>query len=46
LARPAYLIVVAQALLAFAKKEEQEGRRMGFFVEEAGVPRIKEVVAL
>ena len=36
----------AVALLAFAKKEEQEGRRMGFFVEEAGVPRIKEVVAL
>lgn len=36
----------AVALLAFAKKEELEGRRMGFFVEEAGVPRIKEVVAL
>jgi len=37
----------AVALLAFARKEAQEGRRMGFFVEEAdGVPRIKEVVAL
>ena len=36
----------AVALLAFARKEEQEGRRMGFFVEENGQPRIKEVVAL
>ncbi|MFM8524747.1 MAG: ribbon-helix-helix protein, CopG family [Cyanobacteriota bacterium] len=37
----------AVALLAFARKEAREGRRMGFFVEEAdGVPRIKEVVTL
>lgn len=34
------------ALLAFARKEAEQGRRMGFFVEEEGVPRIKEVVAL
>jgi hypothetical protein len=31
----------AVALLAFAKKEDQEGLRMGFFVEEAGVPGSK-----
>ena len=36
----------AVALLAFARKEQQEGRRMGFFVEENGEPRIKEVVTL
>ena len=36
----------AVALYAFARKEAQEGRRMGFFVEENGKPRIKEVVAL
>jgi Arc/MetJ-type ribon-helix-helix transcriptional regulator len=36
----------AVALLAFARKEQQEGRRMGFFVEEDGQPRIKEVVTL
>ena len=36
----------AVALLAFAKKEKQEGRSMGFFVEEGGLPRIKEVVTL
>ena len=36
----------AVALLAFAKREEREGRRMGFFVEDNGQPQIKEVVAL
>ena len=36
----------AVALYAFAKKEAKEGRRMGFFVEENGEPRIKEVVTL
>lgn len=36
----------AVALYAFAKKEAKEGRRMGFFVEEDGEPRIKEVVTL
>lgn len=36
----------AVALYAFARKEAQEGRRMGFFVEENGEPRIKEVVTL
>ncbi|MEB3262485.1 MAG: ribbon-helix-helix domain-containing protein [Cyanobacteriota bacterium] len=36
----------AVALLAFARKEQQEGKRMGFFVEENGQPRIKEVVTL
>lgn len=36
----------AVTLLAFAHKEEKEGRRMGFFTEENGQPRIKEVVAL
>ena len=36
----------AVALYAFAKKEANEGRRMGFFVEEDGEPRIKEVVTL
>lgn len=36
----------AVALLAFAHKEAQEGRRMGFFEETDGAPRIKEVVAL
>jgi hypothetical protein len=30
---------------AFALKEALEGRRMGFFVEENGQPRIKELVA-
>ena len=36
----------AVALLAFARKEEKEGRRMGFFTEENGQPQIKEVVTL
>ena len=36
----------AVALYAFARKEAKEGRRMAFFVEENGKPRIKEVVAL
>jgi hypothetical protein len=36
----------AVALYAFARKESEEGRRMGFFVEEDGEPRIKEVVTL
>ena len=36
----------AVALLAFAHKEKKEGRRLGFFTEENGQPRIKEVVTL
>jgi Arc/MetJ-type ribon-helix-helix transcriptional regulator len=36
----------AVALLAFARKEAKEGRRLGFFTEENGEPRIKEVVTL
>jgi hypothetical protein len=36
----------AVALYAFARKEAEEGRRLGFFIEENGETRIKEVVTL
>lgn len=36
----------AVALYAFASQEAKEGRRLGFFTEENGEPRIKEVVTL
>lgn len=36
----------AVALYAFAKQEESQGRRLGFFTEEGGRQVVKEVVAL
>jgi predicted transcriptional regulator len=36
----------AVALLAFARAEEAQGRRLGFFTEEQGQVQVKEVVSL
>ncbi len=36
----------AVALYAFAKQEESQGRRLGFFTEEGGRQVVKEVIAL